>query len=521
MASIVGKYELGEFQETRKLALAALKTDAKNPELLNVLAACSHAMGAMDEAHHWIQKALQIAPSHPVLRTTQATILGQLGDHASAVRVCKGVLKDVPGFQPAIAAMAEVYRKAGRLDAAAQLYQQLINDRPDSAAMHFQLAVVLKNMARFDESAEAFKRSIALRRDHARAYWGLSEVRKATPNDNRVASMRACLAGEPSPGDAKFFHYALFNELSALGHDAEAMTHLHEANRLKRAAVMFDLEDAKRDFLSYKRFFSAKSNRQFVTPRGAARAGGPKAIFIIGMPRSGTTLAEQILAAHPEVETAGESQAIGLLLSEVSAQTRQRVPECLAGLGADDYRKLGERYEQGLAKLFPNASYVINKLPQNYLHVGLIHRMLPEAPIILIRHHPYEVCLSNYKQHYAQGQNYSYDLRELAGYYRLFDDLMTHWRRVLPGRMIEIRYDDLVENPQPTIERMQRRCGLPLNIACLRHNKRKSAIRTASAIQAKQPIYKSSMGSWKRFADELGPLFEALPLDQNGLPIQP
>lgn len=310
-------------------------------------------------------------------------------------------------------------------------------------------------------------------------------------------------------------YFALGKAYADIGLNDRSFDNLLAGNRLKRQRLGYDERGTLAMFDRIRAVFGADL--------AASLSGGgyPSAVpvFVIGMPRSGTTLVEQILAAHPEIFGAGEIQNLGRTVEAVLRQQNGVVgyPEALAGASSAQIREIGEAYVRQLEAIAPAARRVVNKLPANFFFVGLITAALPEARILHVRRDPIETCFSCFSRLFTNGQAHSYDLAELGRYYRAYAKLMEHWRTILqPGAMLEIDYEDLVEDFESQARRMIAHCGLDWSDACLEFHRAERVVSTASANQVRQRIYRSSLKRAHRHLDRLGPLIEALEIAPAG-----
>ena len=285
---------------------------------------------------------------------------------------------------------------------------------------------------------------------------------------------------------------------------------LARGNRLRRRAVKFDIAGAQ-DF--HGRIAESFSDALLSRLAGAG-ASSELPIFIVGVPRSGTTLVEQILASHGDIHGAGEIEDMGPVASGLRRRLglSQPFPECVAEVDVGRWREVGEAYAEALGRRAPSASRISDKMPHNYQIIGLIHLMLPNASIIHCQRDPVDTCLSMYRTAFEakSGPKYAYDLTELGGQYRLYDRLMRHWRAVLPGKVLDVRYEDVVADLEGSARRIVAHCGLEWSDACLDFHETDRPVRTASATQVRRPIYTSSIGRWRRYERHLGPLLRAL-----------
>jgi hypothetical protein len=294
-----------------------------------------------------------------------------------------------------------------------------------------------------------------------------------------------------------------------IGDTDQAFAHLDRGNRLHRGRLRYAVQDDVEQFAEIARSLDADSLAQ------RAGSGDPskRPVFIVGMPRSGTTLVEQILASHPQVFGAGELGTLERILIErfgpgLSPTGRARR---LAGLTGADLTAIGSAYVGAISALAPGAQRVTDKMPSNFRLAGLIQLALPNARIIHCRRDPVDTSLSCYARKFSRGQDFAYDLRELGTYYRAYDGLMTHWRAILPeDRLLEVVYEAVVDNLEPQARRLVAFCGLDWNDACLSFHETQRQVRTASVNQVRQPLYRTSVARWKAYASHLGPLLEAL-----------
>ena len=315
-------------------------------------------------------------------------------------------------------------------------------------------------------------------------------------------------AGELADIQEIRLRFALAKAYDDLGEYDRAFAALTRANALKRDEVDFDMTEIEARYRAIEDTFSA----DFLA--AGADLGDPSEtpVFIVGMPRSGTTLLEQILDSHPEAHGAGELLELPGLIKGLTEElgSDAAFPGCLSAVAPNRWTELGARYADTLAQRTPAARRVTDKLPENHQRVGFISLILPRAKIIHCRRDPLDTCLSCYKLLFTGGQKYSYDLRDLGRQYRLYDSLMAHWSRVLPGRILDVRYEDLVADQEAETRRILAHCGLDWDPACLRFHESDRQVMTASAIQVRRPIYRDSVDKWRRYEAHLRPLLDAL-----------
>jgi len=308
--------------------------------------------------------------------------------------------------------------------------------------------------------------------------------------------------------DQAHLHFALGRAFEHTQDYASAFEHYAAGNRRRRKTVVFDI----RVFENKSRRVSACFDAGFFAARPHAGHGDSAPIFIVGLPRSGSTLVEQILASHPAVEGTFELPNVLTMVREFDHANPEHdaYPESARQVAPEQFALLGRRYIDETTPIRSGRPHFIDKMPNNFSHVGLIHAMLPNAVIIDVRRHPLDSCFSTFKQHFAEGQSFSYDLDDLGRYYRCYLDLMDHWDAVLPGKVLHVGYEQLVRDPEANIRRLLAHCGLQFEPACLAFHETKRPVRTASAEQVRQPLYSSGVGYWRHFDSQLEPLKRAL-----------
>lgn len=439
------------------------------------LALVLHRQNKAAEALSVVDECLSAEPRHTGHRNLKAAILGTIGEY----------------------------------EAALQLYRDVLNEYPDQAKVWMSFGHALKTAGHEEDGIDAYRRSIELMPRLGEAYWSLANLKtfRFAPQD--VGAMRAALsAAGLDPQERLHFHFALGKALEDRGQFEESFEHYAEGNRLRRLDLRYDAEEHHHKLARSHDLFTA----EFLHERAGAGCPAPDPIFIIGLPRSGSTLLEQILASHSQVEGTMELPNLLTLVREFDQADRagDAYPESVARATSERLRELGARYLDETRIFRSDRPRFIDKMPNNFSHVGLIHAILPEAFIIDVRRHPLDACWSAYKQYFAQGQSFTYDLEDLGRYYRAYLALMDHWDAVLPGRVLQVSYEALVADTEGQVRRLLAHCGLAFEAACLRFHDNKRAVRTASSEQVRMPIYRSGIGQWRRVAAQLEPLRRVL-----------
>ena len=399
----------------------------------------------------------------------------------------------------------------GKLDEAIALYRRAIRIKPTYGEAHANLGVALQQQGKLEDAREAFEKAIEVAPTRAATYRFLSSVKQFSATDPHIASMESMMRGitSLSPDDEIDLHFALGKAYGDLGNYTKSFYHLLEGNALKRRRIVYDEQTMLAMFDRIRAVFTPQQMRD---KEGCGYASSVP-VFIVGMPRSGTTLVEQILASHPKVFGAGELNEFGKAVDRLSGTNAARsyFPELISSIPNEQLGGIGASYINAITAIAPAAERIVDKLPMNFLFTGLIYLALPNARIIHMRRSSVDTCLSCFGRLFTDRHLYSYDLGELGRYYRAYEMLMEHWRRILPpGFMLEVRYEDVVSNLEGEARRIVDHCGLEWDTNCLSFYNSERPVRTASAAQVRRPIYRSSVGRWRAYEHLLGPLIEAL-----------
>lgn len=440
-------------------------------------------------AARWVQLARALSLAH---RTDDALAAAE---HAAQLRPADALNQDTLGV---------VFSRADRHQQAVQLFERAAALAPGNAGSQFNLASSAKFLGRFDRAEAAYEACIAADPQFWKAYSALSQLRRQSAERNHVERLRALLATPGLSADAQLhLHLALAKELEDLNQPRAAFAHTLAGKSAKRRTLAYSICEDERMFEALHRAFP-----QPLAAQGAGMRDAP--IFVVGMPRTGTTLVERILGSHPLLRSVGESQNFPRAVKRAAGTGSREVldVETIERACTIDAAQIGAGY---LASTQPpgDPRRLIDKLPMNFLYAGFIHRALPGARIVCLRRHPLDACLSNFRQLFALNfpyYRYACDLPDTGRYYVLFDRLIAHWRQVLPGTLLELHYEELVAGPEAQIRRLLEFCGLPWDPACLHFERNAAPVSTASAVQVRRPIYRSSVGRWRALEPELAEL---------------
>ncbi len=459
------------------------------------------------------RQALKIDSLQADAHSNLGMALREAGRSGDAIASCRRAVELAPGRPELHENLVTVLDGSGRIDEAAEVLDTAIRLCPREARLHSQRARLLIKTGDIAAAEAALRDALAVDPDCAVAHFELADIKTFSADDPDLTQLQKVVAAaaDRPQSDRTDLHFALAKAYEDAGRYDDAFEELQRGNRLMRQALPYDAKAQARLFEAIASVF----DRTLLDRLSGAGDPSNRPVFVVGMPRSGTTLVERILGAHPLVHGAGELRTLSEIARGGAAPGNPVAAlEPLAGLRAKQCRSMGAEYVRQVRKLAPDAERIVDKMPSNFLRIGLISVILPHARIIHCRREPADTCLSCYAQKFNRGQAFSYDLRDLGHYYRLYLQLMEHWRAVLPGHVLDVDYEKLVADPEAEARRMVEFCGLPWDPSCLEFHKDRSPVRTASASQVRRPVYRSSVARWRRFEPHLEPLLEALAGDR-------
>jgi tetratricopeptide (TPR) repeat protein len=477
-----------------------------------MLAEIAARVGNLGAAEQLLRRALELAPAYSAARLRLARTLLLRNRPAESLKVLDTILSTDPHHRAATGSKAAALGSIGEYGEAIAIYERLLAQQPDEAGIWMSYGHLLNTVGRSDESVAAYRRATKVDPSYGEAWWSIANLKTARLEDVDIERMTQAL-DQPELDETKRLH--LHFALGKANEDARryepSFIHYAAGNRLRRLASGYDA-DFHADLVARCR--SVYSSELFLQRIGS---GSPAAdpIFIVGMPRAGSTLIEQILSSHSEVEGTAELPYLPSIVQRLGADAEAKrdagYPDLVSTLDPASFRALGEEYlDSARVHRKTRKPHFIDKLPNNWINAGLIHLMLPNAKIIDARRHPLDCCFSNFKQNYARGQGFSYDLDDLGRYYRGYVEFMAHIDVVLPGRVHRAIHEQLVEDTEAEVQRLLAYLGLPFEEACLRFYENDRAVRTPSAEQVRRPINRGGIGRWKPYEPWLGPLKEAL-----------
>ena len=508
-ALALGDDKLAVAERILRLRLKARPTDVPAMRMLAEVAA---RLGRYGDAENLLRRALDLAPSFREARFNLATILHRRSRSTEALAEIDRLQSCDPDNPSYCNLRAAALARLGDFDAALVIYAALLASHPRQPKGWMSYGHALKTVGRQTEAVAAYREALAQAPALGEAWWSLANLKTVAFDAADIAAMTAALAAPKlSVDDRLHLHFALGKAEADRRDPAAAFAHYAEGNAIRAAQLRYDAGDTHRVVERARAFFT--------TALFAARAGQgcPAAdpIFIVGMPRSGSTLIEQILASHAAVEGTSELPDLPALTWRVGGRDGSSrdtdYPEVLAALSPDELRSLGEEYlDRTRVQRKTSRPRFIDKLPNNWLHAGMIRLILPNAKIIDARRHPMACGFANFTQHFARGQGFSYSLAGMGRYYRDYAALMTHFDAAMPGVIHRVDHEDLVADTERVVRGLLGYCGLDFDPACLRFWETERPVRTPSSEQVRQPISQSGLDHWRAYAEWLGPLRDAL-----------
>jgi tetratricopeptide (TPR) repeat protein len=478
-----------------------------HPAADNNLGAVLNPRGKRDDAVARYMRSLELSRSYADLYNNRGVALMMQGQFVDALAQFNRALEVNPDHADAHCNLGTALATQGRSVEAATHLARALELNPRHADAHNSLGNICKDDARFDDAMAHYGRAIAIRPDHGEAHFNRSEIKFFHRDDAELAALEALARRDDLPvRTAIHVHFALAKALEDAGDYDRSFEHLRVGNTLKRGQVGYD---EIRGIGLLRRIAAVFDCALLDRFQGE---GDPSTVpvFVLGMPRSGSTLIEQILAGHPRIHCAGELPDFEAAASSV-LRGSDLYPECVPALDGATLRRIGKSYLDRLPALVDGKIRIVDKLPGNFLNIGLIRLFLPNARIIHTMRRPIDTCVSCYSKLFTSGHHYTYDLGELGRFYRGYSELMDHWRSVLPpGAMLDVSYEDVVDDLEGQARRFIDYCGLPWDDRCLSFYNNCRPVRTASAIQVRQPLFRSSLERWRKYERGIGPLLEEL-----------
>ncbi len=520
--------EAGRKEEAIEAFRRALKQNADNVDAMRGLANIHlRDRERLEDAEALLRRAVQIAPDFTAAWILLGGVLHERKRNVEAVESYRTAVDLEPQNPFAWGALGNAYAFSGYPEKAAAAYAKSVALDPNAPAMQMGYAHVLKTLGDQPASLAAYRAAVRAKPDFGEVYWSMANLKVFRFEDDEVRAMEEQVRRDDLSSSADVhFRFALGKAYEDRKDYDKAWKYYDTGNKRKRMEVSYDAQELE---------MRQEEIREILTPAFLEEHGGagfeaPDPIFIVGLPRSGSTLVEQILASHSRVEGTSELSNLSRIAASVGRYRpdHMQYPKALQALRKKDWRAYGQQYIEETRRLRQSDKpYFTDKLPNNWPHVGFLHLVLPNAKVINARRHPLDSCLGGYKQLFGKGQHFTYDVSDLADYYRQYYLTMQHWHTVLPGKVLDVHYEETVLDLEGQVRRILAHCGLPFEEACVRFHETERPVQTASSEQVRRPIYREGLGKWRCYEkhlgfwkDELADIIDELPevVKNAGLP---
>ena len=498
--------QAGRLQEAEAIFQSILRDQAQHPDALHLSGLLKHRAGEHETAVALIEDAIKMNPTAPAFHNNCGEVYRALDNHDSAIACYEQALALNPNYAEAHYNLGNVLQTLERQEEARVHYEQALSLNPDFAEAHYNLGISLQDLGRQEDAIARYEQTLALKPNHAEARRSLTLI---NPSQQQIPALEKLLA-DPSVSveGAIHCHFALGDLFDRANASTEAFEHFRAANALKRKTITYDP--------NHHSAFVDRLIKTYTEDFFAGALGGGSdselPVFIVGMPRSGTTLVEQIVSSHPQVYGAGELACLRDIEEAIAREieTTGSYPEEIASFKESVAARFSEEYLDELRGHSQATFRITDKMPSNFMRVGLIKTLFPNARIVHCERNALDTCSSIFINYLVKGHDYSFELKELGQYYLDYERLMVHWSSVLPNQIFAVRYEDLVANQEPTSRRLVQHLGLEWKETCLDFHENKRAVKTASNLQVRQPIYKNSVDRWRRYEKQLAPLVKML-----------
>lgn len=513
LTKVLDLMQAGRLGAAEGICREYLKRRPHDVDAIRLLAEIGITLGMLDEAIVLLERCLALAPNFTIAQANYATALARRQRFDEALDRTGRLQIEQPDNLSHKVQHASILAMAGRFEQAHEKFEEVLTFIPDNARILTSYGHSLRYGGRGEDAAAAYQRAIAAEPDAGEAYWSLANLKTFKFADAELDGMRQRYAAmEKLSADRYHLAFALGKALEDKGDFAESFAAYADGNTIKNTFSSYTTERTSGEVDSMIEHCADG----FLEPGGHT---SNEPIFILGLPRAGSTLLEQILASHSAVEATAELPLISQIAGELGGGRRRSeqnlYPQCLTSMSQDQRESLGQRYLDGASTYRTDKPFFIDKMPNNWVHIGLIKTILPNATIIDARRHPMAACFANFKQLFARGQEFTYGLEEIGHYYADYMRLMDHWHSVLPHGLMTVQYETVVEDLETQVRVLLDHCNLPFEEQCLRYYEKDRAVRTASSEQVRQPIYRDALSVWQRYEAHLDPLKAVL--DERGI----
>jgi len=501
----------GELHKAETIARTVLKKDPTDVTAIRILADVGLKVGHYKDAQNLLERCLELAPGFNLARHNYVVVLFRRQKLEEALVELETLLGQEPKNPNYLILKGSILVRKGDHVLALEIYEGLVGNYPNQSTAQMNFGHTLKAVGRIEESVAAYRKCIELGQSAGEAYWSLANLKTFRFADDDIADMLAKVTKEGGGAEEQsHIAFALGKAYEDRRDFENSFNYYKRGNAIRQTTHRYD---PRRNIYDSARQIQTMTADFFKAQHGVGH-NAPDPIFVVGLPRAGSTLLEQILSSHSQVEGTAELTDIIAMSRKLGGKERMKgaskYPEILGDLLPEQFKELGEDYIRTTMIQRHGTPFFIDKMPNNFLHVGLIHLILPNAKIIDARRHPMAGCFAGYKQLFARGQTFTYDLEDIGHYYRDYVKVMDHWDEVLPGRVHRVHYEDMIANTENEIRKLLDYCDLPFEESCLRFYETERAIRTPSSEQVRQPIYKEGLEQWRNYEVYLEPLKEAL-----------
>jgi tetratricopeptide (TPR) repeat protein len=493
----------GQLQQADQLCRKFLQGQKHDPEGMLLLAEIGIALKAYSDAEFLLESCLTLHPEHTATGIEYLKLLAKMGRFQAANEWAERLLKTRPSHPIILNAKASALVGLGEIDQAIAIYQQLLLNTPEQAGLYLRLGHAYKASGNYQKAVASYQQAYLNKPDFGDAYWSLANTKTYAFNHAELDSMKQQTKRDISTEDKIHFCFALGKAYEDKKSFDDSFAFYAKGNALRLAQTGYQPETFEQQVINHKRVFTPTLFANLANV--GADANDP--IFIVGLPRAGSTLLEQILASHSQVDGTMELHNILGLAARLRGQNN-RYPEILNELDKDYFERFGQQYLQDTSVYRSSAPLFIDKMPNNFLHIGLIKLILPNAKVIDARREPMACCFSGFKQLFAEGQEFTYGLQNIGRYYRAYMDMMQHWEAVLPEFVLQVQHEQVIDDLEGQVKRILAFCGLEFEASCVDFHKTKRTIKTPSSEQVRQPIFKDSMLQHTHYQRHLGPLRE-------------